>query len=891
MLEQNTDRSINTIGVVLLAGAIMLVILAFVPDAIKSLASTADGVDVIYELNGGSSNMEKRHLGLKGEHTIPLEEPTIDGYHFAGWENSTTGEIQLPGETFTPKQHTTMTATWGGGVGQHNIKYDVNGGEGEYPLQRVDLSNTYTLYPNEPVLEGHTFGGWHNSHTGGTNYPNQTITPDGDILFTANWTLNSYDVTYHLNSGSGSFTNTEIDHFAQFNIPNTKPTRTGYDFTGWLVESDDPTVSNVTKQPGQSIEITGRTRLTAQWSVDGHTVTYDLDGGVGTSTGGTVEYNDSYKLHTAAPTRAGYTFQGWKRSDTGAVIDPGATFAMPANSVTLTAQWTINQYKVAYAVDGGSGSYTTASIDYNDIHTISSTTPTREGYTFKGWRRNDTNTLINEGTSFEMPANHVTLTAQWETNSYQVIYNLNDGTDGTGSFSNNTLDYDSLYAVPSTSPTRTGHTFTGWKRSDTNTVIQKSSQFRIPANNVTLTAQWSINSYDITYDLNGGTGGSTGGSTNGGVSGPSGTTKHNYETTFFINETTPTRPGYSFNGWRRNDTNEIVHPGGSFSVPSRNVTLLAQWTKDILSVTYDTNGGSGMYPTATHDYDDDHKVSREKPTQTHFMFVNWTRSGSDGGLGTANPGDVFSVRSNTTLTANWRRETSSVRYDANDGSGAPRSQTKEHGIDLILSEVEPTRYGYSFLGWNTNSSGTGTNYSSGDSYTANSNVTLYAIWSANSYIVTYDMNDGSDGPSNTIGTYSQPFTISKSSIPSRTGYVFAGWEYEGHRYNPNSTITMPAHNITLTAKWLPDSYVTEDAIIRLRSGSSFVDRIGTIPDSHTVGQNLYIYQMGEGSSQTGGASSRWDVNHVEFGTVRDGVVIGVTDKANIILQESGVTYR
>ena len=120
MLDQNTDRSINMIGVILLAGAIMLVILGFVPDVIDSLASTADGVDVIYELDGGSSKMEKRHLGIKGEHTIPLEEPIIESYHFAGWENSTTGEIQFPGETFTPKQHTTMTATWR--IRQHDIK-------------------------------------------------------------------------------------------------------------------------------------------------------------------------------------------------------------------------------------------------------------------------------------------------------------------------------------------------------------------------------------------------------------------------------------------------------------------------------------------------------------------------------------------------------------------------------------------------------------------------------------------------------------------------------------------------------------------------------------------------------------------------------------------------
>ena len=320
------------------------------------------------------------------------------------------------------------------------------------------------------------------------------------------------------------------------------------------------------------------------------------------------------------------------------------------------------------------------------------------------------------------------------------------------------------------------------------------------------------------------------------------------------------------------------------------MTLIAQWSINTHRVTYDTNGGSGSFSTATHNYGTNHKVSSTKPTRTHFTFVNWTRGGSGGG--TVNPGDVFSVTYNTTLTANWRRNTSTVSYNANGGSGAPGSQTKQHGVNLTLSGTKPTRAGYTFLGWNTNSSGTGTNYSSGGSYTANSNVTLYARWSANSYSVTYDKNGGSGGPSNTTGTYGGTFTINKSSIPSRSGYVFVGWDYGSSRYNPNSSITMPMGNITFKAQWLPASNIKTGARIRLRAGSQYttqsngVESLGrTIPDSHTVGQNLYIYQMG------GGSGSKWSTNTVVFGTVKNNDITGSTNKANIILQQSGVTYR
>lgn len=869
MLDQNTDRSINTIGVILLAGAMMIALLAFMPDFISSLASTADGVDVIYELDGGSSTMDKRHLGIRGEHTIPLDEPTIDSYHFAGWENSTTGEIQFPGETFRPQQNTTMTATWR--VRQHDIEYDANGGEGDYPLQRVDYYDTYTIYADEPVFDGHTFRGWHNDFTGGTNYPGQTITPEGDILFTANWQLNAYQVSYHLNGGSGSFSNTEIDHFDTFNISNTTPTRTGYTFTGWRVESDDPDVSTATRQPGQSIEITGRTRLTAQWTINSYNITYNLNGGVGTSTGSTNVYNTSYRVHTSAPTRVGYTFDGWKRSDTNTDVSAGATFAMPANNVTLTAQWRINKYNVTYAVNGGSGSYSTASVDYNVNHTISSTVPTRTGYTFQGWRRSDTNEIISQGSTFRMPANHVTLTAQWSINSYQVIYNLNGG---SGSFSNNTLNYNSLYSVSGSTPTRTGYTFTGWKRSDTGAVIQAGSEFRIPANNVTLTAEWSINGYDITYDRNGGT------------SGPSGTTKHNFNSTFSVNSTTPARTGYSFNGWRRSDNNGVVQPGGSFTVPSRDVTLTAQWTINTQTVTYNLNGGSGSFPQATVNHGSNFTVSSSRPTRTHFTFANWTRSGS--GSGTLNPGNSFTVTGNTTLTANWTRDTSTVSYNANGGSGAPGNQTKQHGITLSLSGSTPSRSGYTFQGWNTNSSGTGTNYSPGGNYTANSNVTLYARWTPNNYNVSYSRGSGATGgPSTTTGTYTRAFTVNKSSIPRLSGHVFSGWQNnrDGRYYNPGSSFTMPMQTVTLTARWRGSGFIQRGARIKIRAGATYVSNsVGeygrTIPESHTIGRVSYVQQLG-----THGSGS------VVFGDTLNGNPTGAVHINDIIYQDPDITLR
>ena len=81
-----------------------------------------------------------------------------------------------------------------------------------------------------------------------------------------------------------------------------------------------------------------------------------------------------------------------------------------------------------------------------------------------------------------------------------------------------------------------------------------------------------------------------------------------------------------------------------------------------------------------------------------------------------------------------------MSYNANGGTGAPASQTKWKDQALTLSSTKPTRTGYTFSKWNTKSDGSGTSYSSGASYTVNSAVTLYAIWTENALTVNYYSN-------------------------------------------------------------------------------------------------------------------------------------------------------
>ena len=145
-------------------------------------------------------------------------------------------------------------------------------------------------------------------------------------------------------------------------------------------------------------------------------------------------------------------------------------------------------------------------------------------------------------------------------------------------------------------------------------------------------------------------------------------------------------------------------------------------------------------------------------------------------------------------------KTYTITYNANGGSGAPGKQTKTYGKTLKLSTTKPTRTGYTFQGWGTSSTGSVV-YASGANYTANASDTLYAIWKANTYTVTYNANGGSGAPGKQTKTYGVTLKLSTAK-PTRTNYNFIGWGTSaasttvayapGADYTENSSITLYA---------------------------------------------------------------------------------------------------
>lgn len=153
-----------------------------------------------------------------------------------------------------------------------------------------------------------------------------------------------------------------------------------------------------------------------------------------------------------------------------------------------------------------------------------------------------------------------------------------------------------------------------------------------------------------------------------------------------------------------------------------------------------------------------------------------------------------------------------ITYDANGGTGAPEAQTKTVGTTITLSTTEPTRTGYTFLGWSTNSSATTAEYQPGGIFTENSNTTLYAVWTSTTVTLKLYPNGGifSYGreflsASTTIGeNISLPTTSDTASIPTRTGYTFLGYSESATattvQYMPGQTIQI-TKDLVLYAVW------------------------------------------------------------------------------------------
>ena len=239
-------------------------------------------------------------------------------------------------------------------------------------------------------------------------------------------------------------------------------------------------------------------------------------------------HNNILTLRGALFTRAGYTQVGWATVDGGEKVYGFEDIYTKNEALTLYPVWNTNKYTITFDTNGGS-EIAPITQDYGTEITAPDK-PTRKGYTFKEWDKEIPKT---------MPAENITVKAQWEINQYTITFDTNGGSE----IAPITQDYGTEITAPD-KPTRKGYTFKGW---------DKEIPEAMPAENMTVKAQWEINQYTIAFDTNGGS--------------EIAPITQDYGTEITAPDN-PTRKGYTFKGWDK----EIPE-----TMPAENITITARW--------------------------------------------------------------------------------------------------------------------------------------------------------------------------------------------------------------------------------------------------------------------------------------------------------------------------
>jgi uncharacterized repeat protein (TIGR02543 family) len=298
-----------------------------------------------------------------------------------------------------------------GGQGScFTVTFDGNGGSGTMAPQ-INGVATY-LRSNSFTRAGYSFTGWNTVANGsGTSYAN-----NGVYNFTANatlyaqWSLTPHTVTFNANGGSGTMAPQSSSGAA--NLTANSFTRTQHTFTGWNTAVDG---SGTAYANGASYHFSADIVLFAQWAINSYSVTFNANGGSGTMSNQSQNYNVTANLKANSLTRTGYTFIGWNTAANGSGTSyaNGAGYTFTANA-TLYAQWSIHTYSVAFNANGGTGTMSNQSSNYNVPVALTANAFTRTGFTFTGWNTaaNGTGTSYADEASYPFTAS-ATLYAQW----------------------------------------------------------------------------------------------------------------------------------------------------------------------------------------------------------------------------------------------------------------------------------------------------------------------------------------------------------------------------------------------------------------------------------------------------------------------------------------------
>lgn len=501
-------------------------------------------------------------------------------------------------------------------------------------------------------------------------------------------------------------------------------------------------------------------------------------------------YDSTLSVYTPIPQRLGYTFVGWYSSKSGGVKVADANGSLVAsatgftgaikqwqnaNNITLYAQWSVNTYAVEYAMNGGTkGSTSPSSYTFGTTTTISD--PTRNGYTFAGWSVVATLDGKRSGT-INMSSGILEYSSSYANAVYFPLFYQKAGVSYTGKLGggeirwrqwHTTGGYSGNASTSNTFATSEAKLLSLWYHlgmSDDTTTLSWTGgkSFKIDANQVgklTLTANWTVNTYTVTANANGGTIPTTSGWSV--ASGSKTATKTVTYDSAYGTLPTPTRPGYTFKAWTNSPFSmsdwliNFVNRSPGVSAGSASVDISNN------SITLTSTGGDTY--TATYGNSADYKITLEQNTTYTFSWLqgsdftprcfvfvkpsaseawDWTHT-KEGGTKDATTGRYYITISTGTYTC------AEIRFGVNGKSGSFKFYDAK-----IEKGSRPTAY----------------ETTSSTKVTTASDHTLYAQWTPNKYNVLFDTTN-----------------IAKSAVSKTTNGVTITSNYDG-TFTFNGTMT------------------------------------------------------------------------------------------------------
>ncbi|QTH40696.1 InlB B-repeat-containing protein [Cohnella sp. LGH] len=603
-----------------------------------------------------------------------------------------------------------------------------------------------------PIYAGYTFDGWYTAASGGAQVTIPSRMPAEDVTLYAHWTANTdtpYTVQHYLiDANTRTATTPEYTESktgttdTEIRINSNKYEGQGYmssTLSGVLIKGDGSTVAKLYYYPAN------------------RKMTFDLGyaGAPGSTFTELVGKNIAARI--PQPTRQGYTFSGWS---------PEVPGTMPNADTAYTAKWTARAdtpYQVVYLLQNiGSDTYTVADTEsYRGTTGAMADTTTVTLKSYAGFTIDHSVPGTLQAAVIKGDGTTV-LKVYYKRNNYAMTLDYNGAGIATQTVN---VPYGATTSLHLGDPAWQGHTFAGWSPAPPATM---------PSDNVTLTAQWTLNSYTVSFD-------SGGGSTVNAQ-----TIGYGFKASL---PDAPTQDGMAFAGWYSDRSLTTAYDFTS-AVVTADVTLYAKWLHRY-TVSFDSKGGSAVTSQTVNE--GAQATAPVAPTLEGYVFSGWYRESA---LMNAYDFTTAVVTANLTLYAKWsivQKNRYTLSFDSKGGT-AVADQTVEEGA-VAVAPTAPTRVGYTFDGWYSNS---GLTDAYGFTAAVTGDLMLYAKWTINSYWVSFVSNGGSSVDSQQVN---HGYTAVAPVAPTRAGYAFKGWYTTAALNTAYDFATVVTANRTLFAKW------------------------------------------------------------------------------------------